>query len=103
LRVHGDGETGGELWLGARPENVILAEDGAPFVVDRTHVLGPHNLLSLRAGSGLLNAWIPAGMRFREGETVRASLLPSGCRWFGGPGGEALPWNTLEAACPVTR
>ena len=45
----------------------------------------------------------PAGVRFREGETVRASFLASGCRWFGGPAGTRLEWNTLEAACRPTR
>ncbi len=91
------------FWLGVRPENVLLSESGAPCVVDQTLVLGTHNLLSLRAGGGFLKAWLPAGVRFREGETVRVSFLTSGCRWFGGPGGLALPWRTLEAACRPTR
>lgn len=94
---------GGELWFGIRPENVILAETGAPCVVDQTLSLGSHGILSLRTGAGFLKAWIPAGVRFREGETVRVSFLPSGCRWFGGPEGAALPWRTLEAACLPTR
>jgi multiple sugar transport system ATP-binding protein len=91
------------LRLGVRPENVVLDEAGAPCVVEQTQVLGAFNLLTLRTGTGFLKAWLPAGIRFREGETVRVSFLPSGCRWFGGPQGGALPWTTLEAACPVTR
>jgi multiple sugar transport system ATP-binding protein len=93
----------GDLWLGARPESVVLTESGAPCRVEQTQVLGAYNLLTVRAGAGFLKAWLPPGIRFREGETVRVSFLPAGCRWFGGPGGTALPWITLEAACPVTR
>jgi multiple sugar transport system ATP-binding protein len=91
------------LWIGVRPENVVLDDAGAPCRVEQTQVLGAFNLLTLRIGAGFLKAWLPAGIRFREGETVRVSFLPSGCRWFGGPGGRSLPWITLEAACPVTR
>jgi multiple sugar transport system ATP-binding protein len=93
----------GDLWFGVRPENVILAETGASCVVDQALSLGSHGILSLRTAKGFLKAWIPAGARFREGETVRVSFLPSGCRWFGGPEGTALPWRTLEAACLPTR
>jgi multiple sugar transport system ATP-binding protein len=105
LRVSGGAgdDAEGPLWLGVRPENVVLTEMGAPCVVEQTLALGAHNLLSLRAGAGNLKAWIPAGVRFREGETVRASFLASGCRWFGGPAGTRLEWNTLEAACRPTR
>jgi multiple sugar transport system ATP-binding protein len=91
------------LRLGVRPENVVLDEAGAPCIVEQTQALGAFNLLTLRTGAGFLKAWLPAGIRFREGETVRVTFLPSGCRWFGGPGGRSLPWTTLEAACPVTR
>jgi multiple sugar transport system ATP-binding protein len=101
----GAAQAGGadDLRLGVRPENVVLDEAGAPCSVEQTQALGAFNLLTLRAGTGFLKAWLPAGVRFREGETVRVSFLPSGCRWFGGPGGRALPWTTWEAACPVTR
>jgi multiple sugar transport system ATP-binding protein len=106
LRISGGGdpaEENGNLWLGVRPESVILTDDGAPCMVEATQTLGAQNLLSLRAGSVSLKAWIPAGFRFREGESVRVSFLPAGCRWFGGAHGSALPWITLEAACPATR
>ncbi|HKP97139.1 MAG TPA: ABC transporter ATP-binding protein [Fibrobacteria bacterium] len=110
LRVAGDGETAGappaadgECRLGVRPENVLLSENGASCVVEHTQALGSHNMLSLRTEAGFLKAWIPAGIRFREGETVRAAFLPSGCRWFDGASGGALPWKTLEAACRPTR
>ncbi|MDQ3002571.1 MAG: ABC transporter ATP-binding protein [Fibrobacterota bacterium] len=112
LRVAEDGDRegvsanhaeGGECRLGVRPENVLLSEDGAPCVVEHTQALGSHNMLTLRLGTGFLKAWIPAGIRFREGETVGINFLPSGCRWFDGASGEALPWRTLEAACRPTR
>ncbi|MDB5102975.1 MAG: ugpC [Fibrobacteres bacterium] len=112
LRVAEDGDVegvtankgpGGECRLGVRPENVLLSENGAPCVVEHTEALGSHNMLSLRMGEGFLKAWIPAGIRFNEGETVRVTFLPSGCRWFDGVSGEALPWRTLEAACRPTR
>jgi multiple sugar transport system ATP-binding protein len=107
LRLSDGGDPGAAapegLWLGVRPENVVLTETGAPCVVEQTQVLGAYNLLTVRAGAGFLKAWLPAGIRFREGETVRVSFLPAGCRWFGGPAGEALPWITLEAACRATR
>src|SRR5262245_56654223 len=66
----------GTLWLGVRPENVVLTEAGAPCVVEQTLAMGANNLLSLRTGAGYLKAWVPAGVRFREGETVRVSFLP---------------------------
>jgi multiple sugar transport system ATP-binding protein len=112
LRVaeDGDGEglssntaAGGECRLGVRPENVLLSEDGAPCVVEHTEALGSHNMLSLRMQGGFLKAWLPAGIRFREGETVGAAFLPSGCRWFDGASGQALPWKTLEAVCRPMR
>ena len=107
LRLSDGGEPGtadaGDLWLGVRPENVVLTETGAPCQVERTQPLGAYNLLTLRAGAGFLKAWLPAGIRFGEGENVRVSFLPGGCRWFGGPTGAALPWLTLEAACPAMR
>jgi multiple sugar transport system ATP-binding protein len=89
--------------LGVRPENVLLSEDGARCLVEHTQALGSHNLLSLRCNGGFLKAWLPAGIRFREGETVGATFLPSGCRWFGETSGAALPWKTLEAACRPIR
>jgi multiple sugar transport system ATP-binding protein len=91
------------LWLGVRPENVVLTETGAPCRVEQTQMLGAYNLLTLRAGAGFLKAWLPAGIRFNEGDIVRVSFLLAGCRWFGGPGAAALPWITLEAACRATR
>ena len=107
LRLSGSGDpvaaAGGELWLGVRPENVVLSDDGASCVVEQTQVLGSHNLLTLRAGARFLKAWLPAGIRFGEGESVRVSFLPSGCRWFGGPAGGRLPWITLEVACQAMR
>ncbi|MDB5048604.1 MAG: sn-glycerol-3-phosphate transporter ATP-binding protein [Fibrobacteres bacterium] len=112
LRVAEDGDSegitsntasGGECRLGVRPENVLLSEDGSPCVVEHTEALGSHNMLSLRTAAGFLKAWIPAGIRFREGETIGATFLPSGCRWFDGASGEALPWKTLEAVCRPTR
>ncbi len=119
LRVSeaGDGEgltantaPGGECRLGIRPENVLLSETGAPCVVEHTLALGSYNLLSLRLvegvhgpGEGFLKAWLPAGIRFAEGETVRVTFLPSGCRWFdGGANGASLPWRTLEVQCRPT-
>lgn len=88
--------------LGVRPENVMITESGAPCVVEHTEVLGSHNLLALRLAEGaLLKAWLPAGVRFREGETVGVSFMPGGCRWFEGITGAALPWKTLEVACPA--
>jgi multiple sugar transport system ATP-binding protein len=119
LRVSeaGDGEgltantaPGGECRLGVRPENVILSETGAPCVVEHTLSLGSYNLLSLRMGrngrgqgEGYLKAWLPAGIRFAEGETVRVTFMPSGCRWFdGGAPGASLPWRTLEVQCRPT-
>lgn len=92
-----------DLRLGIRPESVVLDQAGAPCAVEQTQSLGAFNLLTLRTGAGFLKAWLPSGVRFREGETVRVSFLPSGCRWFGGPGGRSLPWTTWEAACPATR
>jgi multiple sugar transport system ATP-binding protein len=100
---------GGEIRLGVRPENVLLSENGAPCVVEQTQVLGSHNMLSLRLGGGglqgggFIKAWIPAGIRFAEGQTVGVTFLPSGCRWFDAATGGALPWKTLEAACRPTR
>jgi multiple sugar transport system ATP-binding protein len=106
---------GGEIRLGVRPENVLLSESGAPCVVEQTQVLGSHNMLSLRIGGGgprgegglqnggFIKAWIPAGIRFAEGQTVGVTFLPSGCRWFDAATGGALPWKTLEAACRPTR
>jgi ABC-type sugar transport system ATPase subunit len=86
--------------LGVRPENVLISDSGAPCVVEHTEILGSHNMLELRLGQGLIKAWMPAGVRFREGETVNVTFMPSGCRWFNGQSGEALPWKTLEVACP---
>jgi multiple sugar transport system ATP-binding protein len=112
LRVAEDGDAegvsantaaNGECRLGVRPENVLLSESGAPCVVEHTQALGSHNMLSLRMGAGFLKAWIPAGIRFAEGETVGVTFLPSGCRWFDGASGEAMPWRTLEAVCRPTR
>jgi multiple sugar transport system ATP-binding protein len=104
------GAAGGHLqdrqdcWAGVRPENVIVSEDGAPCVVEHVESMGSHNLLAARLqGGGLVRAWLPAGVRFREGETVRLGFLPSGCRWFDAATGDALGWRTLEVACPVTR
>ena len=107
LRVADEGEgggpSGGICRLGIRPENVMLSEEGARCLVEHTEALGSHNMLSLRAEGAFLKAWIPAGIRFREGETVGAAFLPSGCRWFDEASGAALPWRTLEAACRPTR
>jgi hypothetical protein len=66
--------------------------------------LGSHNLLTARlAGqAGMVRAWLPAGVRFPEGSTVGLTFLPSGCRWFDAQTGDALPWKTLEVACPPT-
>ncbi|MEO7425230.1 MAG: ABC transporter ATP-binding protein [Fibrobacteria bacterium] len=98
----GVGGPGTACRLGVRPENVLLSETGAPCVVEHTLALGSHNMLSLRIRGGFLKAWIPAGIRFREGETVGITVLPSGCRWFDAGSGIALPWKTLEAACLPT-
>ncbi|MEO6094338.1 MAG: ABC transporter ATP-binding protein [Fibrobacteria bacterium] len=118
---------GGEIRLGVRPENVLLSENGAPCVVEQTQFLGSHNILSLRIGEagarseagarneggsrsgeglrdgGFIKAWIPAGVRFAEGQTVGVTFLPSGCRWFDAATGGALPWKTLEAVCRPMR
>jgi multiple sugar transport system ATP-binding protein len=99
-----DGDAAGSACrLGVRPESVLLSENGAPCVVEHTQALGSHNMLSLRILGGFLKAWIPAGIRFREGETVGITFLTSGCRWFDGATGLALPWKTLEAVCRPTR
>ena len=110
-RVH-DGEEGSPLvkthaprcWVGVRPENVLLSETGAPCMVEHVESLGSHNLLAVRllGHAGILRAWLPAGVRFREGQTVGLTVLPSGCRWFDAQTGDALPWKTLEVACPPT-
>jgi len=116
---------GAECRLGIRPENVLISETGAPCVVEHTQALGSHNMLSLRLvggggrprndgilrqgdgaphqAVGILKAWLPSGIRFAEGETVGVTFLTSGCRWFDGVTGTALPWRTLEAACLPTR
>jgi multiple sugar transport system ATP-binding protein len=115
FRVAGDESDGGDgmsaeqarrsggIRLGVRPENVLVSESGAPCVVEQTQALGTHNMLSLRIGNGFLKAWIPAGVRFAEGQTVGVTFLTSGCRWFDAASGSALPWKTLEAACRPTR
>ena len=91
-----------DCYLGVRPENVLLTETGAPCVVEHMEILGSHNLLAMRAGPEFLKAWVPAGVRFQEGETVRVTFLPSGCRWFDGETGRALPWKASEVACLPT-
>jgi multiple sugar transport system ATP-binding protein len=111
LRVAEDGDAegftvnrapGGRCRLGVRPENVLITEDGTRCAVEHTEALGSHNMLSLRRDGAGLKAWLPAGIRFREGQAVGASFLASGCRWFDGETGAALPWRTLEAACRPT-
>lgn len=93
-----------KVWVGVRPENVLLSDDGAPCVVEHCEFLGTHNLLTARLrGDRIVRAWMPAGVRFREGQTVGVTFLPSGCRWFDSADGEALPWRTLEVTCPATR
>lgn len=109
VRVHdGDGagvpaapSASSRCWLGVRPENVLLSETGAPCVVERLETLGAHGLLTARLGdgSGAVRAFVPAGVRFREGQAVGVTFLPSACRWFDGGSGEALPWRTLEVSC----
>lgn len=110
-RVHdGDGDSplvaahAPRCWVGVRPENVLISEAGAPCVVEHVESLGSHNLLAVRlvGHAGLVRAWLPAGVRFREGQTVGITFLPSGCRWFDAQTGDALPWKTLEVACPPT-
>jgi multiple sugar transport system ATP-binding protein len=110
VRVHDAAESGAggahapDCWAGVRPENVYVSEDGAPCVVEHVECMGSHNLLAARLqGGGLVRAWLPAGVRFREGETVGLGFLPSGCRWFDAATGDALGWRTVEVACPVTR
>jgi multiple sugar transport system ATP-binding protein len=94
-----------DCWLGVRPENVLISETGAPCLVEHVEALGSHNMLTARleGDGGILRAWLPAGVRFREGQKVGLTVLPSGCRWFDAASGDALPWKTLEAACPATR
>jgi multiple sugar transport system ATP-binding protein len=89
----------GDCFLGVRPQNVLITEGGAPCLVEHTQILGPYNLLSLRHRGGFFKAWLPSGVRFREGETVGVSFLTAGCRWFAAASGQALPWRTLEVAC----
>ncbi len=86
-------------FLGVRPQNVLITEEGAPCQVEHTEVLGAHNLLSLHYAGGLLKAWLPAGVRFHEGETVNIRFFEAGCRWFAADTGLALPWRTLEVTC----
>lgn len=103
-----------ECYLGIRPQNVVITEDGAPGRVEHTQVLGSYNLLSVRFGEILIKAWLPAGIRFGEGERVGVSFLSAGCRWFtkgkaesgrnfsaesAAETGLALPWRTLEVKC----
>lgn len=92
----------GACFLGVRPQNVMISETGARCIVEHTEVFGSYNLLSLRYQQGFLKAWLPAGIRFREGETVGVNFLSSGCRWFSTESGKALAWRTLEVTCHAT-
>jgi multiple sugar transport system ATP-binding protein len=103
MEALGEAAPEGRCFLGVRPQNVFITQDGAPCVVEHTEVLGSHNLLSLRHREGFLKAWLPAGVRFREGDTVGVSFLAAGCRWFAAGSGLALPWRTLEVACRPSR
>ena len=96
-----------DCFLGIRPQNVVITEEGAQGRVEHTQILGSYNLLSVRFGDIVIKAWLPAGIRFGEGESVGVNFLMAGCRWFSKPSetdyGLALPWRTLEVACPPFR
>jgi len=90
-------------YVGIRPEHVLLSEEGATCQAEYTEVLGAYNLLEASAGESRLRVWLPGSVRYRNGEAVRVTFIPSGCRWFDGETGEALPWKTLESVCLPTR
>ncbi len=91
------------LYLGIRPEHVLLTGEGAPCQVEHTEMLGAYSLVDLRAGKVRLKARVPGGRRYREGDTVGVSFHPSGCRWFDAVEGNALPWHTQEVKCTPSR
>jgi ABC-type sugar transport system ATPase subunit len=88
-----------DCFLGIRPEHVLLSEEGAPCVAEHTEALGAYNMLEARAGDSRVCAWMPSGVRFKAGEMLHLTVIPSGCRWFHAESGQALPWKTLEAVC----
>ena len=90
-------------YVGIRPEHVLLSEEGATCHAEYTEMLGAYNLLEASAGESRLRVWLPGSLRYRNGETVRVTFIPSGCRWFDGETGEAMPWKTLESVCLPTR
>ncbi len=90
------GET--PCYMGIRPEHVLLSEEGALCGALRTEALGTHNILELEAGRQKLMVWLPPGIRVPGGDQVGVTFIPSGCRWFHGETGEALPWRAWEVA-----
>jgi multiple sugar transport system ATP-binding protein len=90
------GET--PCYMGVRPEHVLLSEEGALCGALRTEALGTHNILELESNRQRLKVWLPPGIRVPTGDQVGITFIPSGCRWFHGETGDALPWRAWEVS-----
>jgi multiple sugar transport system ATP-binding protein len=87
-----DGRTG-ELVLGLRPEDleVVTAPEGAfSAEVQVVEPLGPHLLLTLRAGDQPLKITAPPDLVTRRGDTLWLRPFPNRLRWMDPESGAAI-------------
>jgi sn-glycerol 3-phosphate transport system ATP-binding protein len=61
---------GAEVLLGVRPEDIRLAGEGVPAVVENVEYLGPDSIVGCRAGADFINARVPRRAGAAVGDRV---------------------------------
>ncbi len=71
-----------DVLLGVRPENIRLADDGAPAEVLAIEYLGAETLIAANAAGASILARTPGRPPCRVGDRVHLTWAPAAAHWF---------------------